>query len=58
MLQKKENVALDEYIIILSTKVTYGADQSTQHFENRGSPSGLVGQEMKWSIKFGVVRMD
>ena len=26
--------------------------QSTQHFENRDSPSGLVSQEMKWSIKF------
>ena len=27
--------------------------QSTQHFEDRGSPSGLVGQEMKQSVKFG-----
>ena len=29
--------------------------QCAQHFENRGSPSGLVGQEMKWSVKFGLV---
>ena len=26
--------------------------QCAQHFENRGSQSGLVGQEMKWSVKF------
>ena len=25
--------------------------QSSQHFENRSSPSGLVGQEMKWTVK-------